>query len=264
MSSLTAAPSTALAIDWEGTLEDSLNPVIDFVPKLLVFLVILFIGWLIAKAVAKFLGIVLQRVGFTTLLSKAGADRALTSASVNPLDIICKLAYYFILLIALQLALSAFGPSNPVSEIVNDIVRWLPQAVVAIVIVVIAGAVANAVKDLLTGVLGGVSYGPLLAKIASGFIVALGVIAALNQIGIGLSVTMPVLIAVLATVGGILVVGVGGGLIAPMRDRWERWLDQLASETAGNGTHVDPAAASYGTGPGATPTPPPPPPSAGY
>lgn len=269
MSSLNAAPRTALAIDWEGILEDSLNPVIDFVPKLLVFLVVLFIGWLIAKGVAKFLRIVLQRVGFTTLLSKAGADSALASASINPLDVICKLAYYFILLIALQLALSAFGPTNPVSEIVNDIVRWLPQALVAIVIVIIAAAVANAVKDLLTGVLGGVSYGRLLAKIVSGFIIALGVIAALNQIGIGLSVTMPVLIAVLATVGGILVVGVGGGLIAPMRDRWERWLDQLAAETAGNGNHVDaPATSSSATppSPGTPPTAPPPPPapSSGY
>jgi hypothetical protein len=37
-------------------------------------------------------------------------------------------------------------------------------------------------------------------------------------------VTMPVLITVLATVGGIAVVGLGGGLIVPMRQRWERWL----------------------------------------
>lgn len=56
-------------------------------------------------------------------------------------------------------------------------------------------------------------------------------IAALNQVGIGLSVTLPVLIAVLATVGGILVVGVGGGLIGPMRQRWEGWLGQLEEDT---------------------------------
>ena len=42
-------------------------------------------------------------------------------------------------------------------------------------------------------------------------IVGLGVIAALNQIGVATTVTTPVLIAVLATGGGVIVVGVGGG-----------------------------------------------------
>jgi len=240
--------ATALSIDWDGEFSDSIGSVIDFVPKLVVFLIVLFIGWIVAKAVAKFLGVVLQRVGFTKVLTKAGADQALGSAGIEPISLITKLAYYFIFLIALQLALSAFGPSNPVSEIVNDIVRWLPRALVAIVIVVIAAAVANAVKDILGDALGSVSYGSLLTKIVSGFIIALGVIAALNQIGIGLSVTLPVLIAVLGTIGGILVVGVGGGLIGPARVRWERWLGQLETESA-NARHAAPAAGAAGQAP---------------
>ena len=235
---MTTPSISPLSIDWSGIFSDNLTNVLNFVPKLIVFLVVLFIGWLIAKAVAKGLGLLLQRVGFTKLLTKAGADQALAAAQIKPIDLITKLIYYFVLLIALQLALSAFGPTNPVSRIVDDILNWLPKALVAIVIVVIAGAVANAVRDVLGATLGGVSYGGLLARIAGIFIVALGVIAALNQVGIGLSVTLPVLIAVLATVGGILVVGVGGGLIVPMRTRWEGWLTQLAADTKGNGTRA--------------------------
>lgn len=112
----------------------------SFVPKLLIFLAVLLIGWIIAKAVSKFLGIILEKSGFTRLLDRAGADDVLANASIDPVGLITKLAYYLILLIALQLALTAFGPSNPVS------------------------AVANAVKDILTASLGGVSYGPLLAR----------------------------------------------------------------------------------------------------
>jgi hypothetical protein len=70
----------------------------------------------------------------------------------------------------------------------------------------------------------------VLANIASIFIIALGVIAALSQIGVAVAVTLPVLITVLATVGGILVVGVGGGLIRPMQQRWERWLARAEEE----------------------------------
>ena len=54
-------------------------------------------------------------------------------------------------------------------------------------------------RELIVGTLGGLSYGKLLANLASVFILGLGVIAALNQVGIATTVTTPVLIAVLAT-----------------------------------------------------------------
>jgi hypothetical protein len=245
---------STLSIDWGGIFGDNLSKVISFVPKLLIFLVVLFIGWIIAKAVSKLLGKVLEKVGFTKLLNKAGADDALASADIRPIELLVKLAYYFILLIALQAAFSISGVSGPVGDIVNQIIGWLPKVFVAIVIVVIAGAVANAVKDILASSLGGVSYGALLSKVASGFIIALGIIAALNYVGIGTTVTLPVLVAVLATVGGILVVGVGGGLIGPMSRRWDGWLDQLSADTKGNGTR---AAGSSTVSPGVAPQTPP-------
>ncbi len=95
---------------------------------------------------------------------------------------------------------------------------------------VVASAIAAAVRDLLSNSLSGLSYGRLLANLASIFILGLGVIAALNQIGIALTVTLPVLITILATLGGILVVGVGGGLIKPMQGRWENYLQKADEE----------------------------------
>lgn len=44
------------------------------------------------------------------------------------------------------------------------------------------------------------------------------------------AVTTPVLITVLATIGGILIVGVGGGLIGPMSRRWEGYLAKAEAE----------------------------------
>jgi hypothetical protein len=261
---------TTQAIDWDGIWGDTVGSVINFLPNLLIFLVVLLIGWLVAKAVSKGLEMLLDRVGFNRMLSRSGAERTLQAAQIDVGSLISKLVYYFILLIALQLALTAFGPANPVSQIVDDIVSWLPNAFVAIVIVIIAAAVANAVRDILEATLGGLSYGPLLAKIVAWSIVALGVIAALNQVGIGLSVTLPVLIAVLATIGGILVVGVGGGLVGPMRARWEDWLDTLESDAkraketapAAGGSHAAQPTSPQPTTPQPT-TPPPstPPPS---
>lgn len=68
---------------------------------------------------------------------------------------------------------------------------------------------------------------------ASIVMVALGVIAALNQLGIAAAVTKPVLYTVLLTCGAIIAIGVGGGLIKPMQIRWERMLAAAERETNG-------------------------------
>lgn len=217
------------AVDFGQGISNAWSTIATFVPKLLAFLVILFIGWLIAKGLAKVVDKVLERVGFDRVVERGGIDRMMSSSKYDASDIIAKLVYYAVLLIALQMAFGVFG-DNPVSAMLTGIVAFLPRAVVAIVIVVVAGAVARAVRDLVTGALGGLSYGNLVGTIASVFIWGLGVIAALNQIGVATTVTMPVLITVLATLGGIAVVGLGGGLIRPMQQRWEGWLGRAEQE----------------------------------
>jgi hypothetical protein len=208
---------------------DALRAVITFLPKLAVFLVILLIGWLIAKAVRKLVDVALERVGFDRAVERGGVKRALEQSKYDASGLIAALVYYAVLLITLQFAFGVFGP-NPVSNLLAQIVGWLPRAIVAIVIVVVAAAVANALRELVGSALGGLSYGQLVARIVQVFVLALGVIAALNQIGVATAVTTPVLIAVLATVGGVIVVGVGGGMIHPMQQRWDRWLNRAEEE----------------------------------
>jgi hypothetical protein len=217
------------AVDFGQGISNAWSTIATFVPKLLAFLVILFIGWLIAKALSKVVDKVLERVGFDRVVERGGINRMMAGSEYDASDIIAKIVYYAVLLIALQMAFGVFG-DNPVSAMLTGIVAWLPRAVVAIIIVVVAGAIARAVRDLVAGALSGLSYGNVLSTVASVFIWGLGIIAALNQIGVATSVTTPVLITVLATIGGIAVVGIGGGLIGPMRHRWEGWLDRAEAE----------------------------------
>jgi len=230
--------STLAAVDFGQGVTDAWRAVATFVPSLVMFLVILLIGWLIAKALAKLVEKVLNRVGFTRLAERGGLRTMLARTHFDAAGLIAKLVYYAVLLITLQIAFGVWGP-NPVTALLTEIVTWLPQAVVAIIIVVIAGAIAHAVRDLIGSALGGLSYGRVLGVLAAVFIWGLGIIAALNQIGVATTVTTPVLIAVLATVGGTLVVGVGGGLVRPMQQRWEGWLDRAESEVPAAKAHAE-------------------------
>jgi hypothetical protein len=221
--------TSSMAIDFQQGFSDAWSSVATFVPKLAGFLVILLIGWIVAKVVAAIVNRVLERVGFDRLVERGGIKQMMSRSRYDASDLLAKLAYYAILLIALQLGFGVFGP-NPVSDMLNGIVAWLPRAAVAIVIVVIAAAIAHAVRDIVTNMLGGLSYGTMLGRFAAVFIWGVGIIAALNQIGVATSVTMPILITVLATVGGILVVGIGGGMVRPMQQRWDGWLSNIEEE----------------------------------
>ncbi|MFT7836755.1 hypothetical protein Q5530_11445 [Saccharothrix sp. BKS2] len=230
--------ATLAAIDLSQGISDAWRAVATFVPKLVGFLLILLIGFFIAKFLAKAVDKVLERVGFDRVVERGGVKQALARSKYDASDIIAKLVYYAVLLITLQVAFGAWGP-NPVSTLLTGIVAWLPRAAVAIIIVVVAAAVARAVKDLVGNALGGLSYGRVLATTASVFVIGLGVIAALNQIGVATTVTMPVLITVLATVGGIAVIGVGGGLVRPMQQRWEQWLSRAEHEVPQARAHAE-------------------------
>ncbi|WP_328646714.1 hypothetical protein OHS58_48360 [Amycolatopsis sp. NBC_00348] len=208
------------------------NLVATFVPKLVGFLIILLIGWLIAKAVSKGLSLVLGKVGFGKLIEKTGLSASIGQQKIDAAGILVKLVYYFILLIALQLAFGVFGPTNPVSQLLNDIIAFLPRIVVALVLIVVAAAIAKVVRDVVTSAMSGRPAGRYLATGAYWLIMAFGIIAALGQVNIATAITGPVLIAVLATIGGVIVVGFGGGLIKPAQDRWRGWMANMQQQLA--------------------------------
>ena len=107
-----------------------------------------------------------------------------------------------------------------------------PRLFAAVLIVIVAAWIAGWVRDFFAEALSGLSYGRTIATVAQVVVLLFGIVAALNQIGVGNAVTLPLIITVLATIGGILVVGLGGGLIKPMQHRWERILNRAETETS--------------------------------
>ncbi|MDQ4489397.1 hypothetical protein RBS60_04190 [Sinomonas sp. ASV486] len=222
------------------SLTAGLAEVARFVPQLLLFLVILIVGLLVAKAIANGLSRLLTKIGFDRWVERGGVKRALAGSNLDASTIVSKIIYYALVLFVLQFAFGVFGP-NPVSTLLAAIIGFLPKVVVAIIIVIVSAAIAAAVKTLIQGSLGGLSYGKTLANIASIFIIGIGIIAALNQVDIAVTVTTPILIAVLAAIVGVVIVGVGGGLIKPMSQRWERYLSRAENEAPRVKAHAEAA-----------------------
>jgi hypothetical protein len=210
-----------LAVDFQGGVSSAWSNVITFVPKLAAALLIILAGYLIAKVIARVLDNVLERVGFDRAVERGGLRQALAKSKYDPSDIIAKLAFWLIFLVALQLAFGVFGP-NPISDLLTGLIAYLPNVLVAIVIIVVAAAVAKAVTDLLANLLSGVAGGALMAKGAGIAVLVFGVFAALDQLDIAPRIVTGLWYAILAIVVGSAVVAIGGGGIRTMQRYWER------------------------------------------
>jgi hypothetical protein len=210
-----------LAVDFQGGVTSAWSNVITFVPKLAAALLIILVGYLLAKVIASVLDKVLERVGFDRAVERGGLKQALSRSKYDPSDIIAKLAFWLIFLVSLQIAFGVFGP-NPISDLLQGLIAYLPNVLVAIVIIVVAAAIAKAATDLLTSLLSGVSGGQVMAKGAGIAVLVFGAFATLDQLQIAPRIVTGLWYALLAIVVGSSVVAIGGGGIKTMQRYWER------------------------------------------
>jgi hypothetical protein len=210
-----------LAVDFQGGIENAWSNVAAFVPKLAAALVIVLVGYLVARAVASILDKVLERVGFDRLVERGGVRQVLARSKYDPSDILAKLVFWTIMLFVLQLAFGVFG-SNPISDLLRGLIAYLPNIFVAILIIVVAAAIARAVTDLLANLLGAMQGGQLIAKGAGIAILVFAAFAALDQLQIAPRIVTGLWYAILAAVVGSTIVAVGGGGIRAMQRYWER------------------------------------------
>ncbi len=223
--------SAMLALDLETPVREGFTTFTTFIPKLLGFLLILVLGYFIAKVIAKLVDKGLEKAGFDRAVERGGIKQALAKSSYDASDIVAKLVFFAIFIWFLSAAISALGIAA-LTEPLAAFIALIPKILVAIVLVVIGAALAGTAKSFISNALGGLSYGNLLASAAAVLIMFGFLKSALDQVGIATTVTTPLLYTVFAAVAGVVIVGVGGGLIKPMQGRWENMLTKADQEKA--------------------------------
>jgi hypothetical protein len=183
------------------------------IPKVIGFVVILAIGWLIAGLLATAVAAVLRAVKFNDLAQRSGFAGFVQQMGIrtDAAGALASLAKWFVRLIVLVVAFDALG-LPAVSQVLQQLLLWLPNLVVALVVLVLAGLAANAVHGLVRGATAQAGLGnpDLLATIARGAVWAFAVVIAVNQLGIATTLVNTLF---MATVGALaLALGLAFGL----------------------------------------------------
>ena len=138
----------------------------------------------------------------TELLRRAGADRLFAehggevygpqSKRVKPSLVLGELVKWLIRIVFLVAAANVLGMTQ-VSELLNQILLWIPNLIVAAVILLLAPLLGRFVRGAIEVGAGemGFTNAPLLGRLAEIAIMAFAVIVAINQIGIAATWSTP-------------------------------------------------------------------------
>src|SRR5688572_3022514 len=205
------------AINVGDSVQTGLDGFFGFLPKLLGFLVILAIGWIIAKVVK---GIV------TKLLQKVGVDRALHSGTagqyvdkvapdVRPSRLIGSLAFWFLFLGAVAIAVSQLGIAA-LENFVAAIGAYIPNIIAAVLIFLVAGVIAAAVGGLVARTMGDTPTGKVVGSVVPALVMAIATFMILNQLQIATEIVTITYAALLgaAALAMALAFGLGGRPLA--------------------------------------------------
>jgi hypothetical protein len=217
--------------EFRDGLEEAWRNIAEFLPTFVGFLLILIVGYFVAKLIARIVDRVLERVGFDRAVERGGVGRALGRSKYDASSLLSRIVFYALMLFVLQLAFGLFDP-NPVSDLIQGVIAYLPKIFAAILIVVVGAAIAAGVKEIVEASIGGLSYGRTLAFLAGGAVLFITFFAALNQLEIAQEVFNGLYFAVLAIIVGSAIVAVGGGGIRTMQRYWERAATRAEEESS--------------------------------
>ena len=238
------------AVEISDSLQQGLDELIAFLPRLIGFLIILVIGWLIARVVKALVVKALHGVGVDRALSggSAGPYVARAMPDARPSEVIGTVAFWFLFLGALAIAVSQLG-IDALDNFLQAIVAYLPNIVVAILIFVIAGALAAAASGLVSRTLGDTATGKIAGTAAPVLIMGIATFMILDQLNIAPAIVEITYVALLGSValGMAIAFGLGGRDVAARlledaygQGRAQR--DELRQRRAARTIHGEPGA----------------------
>ena len=205
------------AVNVGDSVQQALNSFFAFLPKLIGFLLILAIGFIVAKVVKTVVTKALQKVGVDRALHQGSIGQQVDKVApgVKPSSTIGTIAFWFLFLGAVAIAVSQLG-IPALDNFIAAIGAYLPNIVVALLIFVVAAAISAAVGGLAAKVMGDTPTGKVVGSVVPVLVMAIATFMILNQLQIApeiVTITYGALIGA-AALALALAFGLGGRDVA--------------------------------------------------
>jgi len=217
-------------IEWENLIvvpvREMLTKIMAYLPVLLGALVILVVGWLVAKAIRRIVDWLLKTVRFDMMADKSGISEVLRKGNLKTTarEVVSGLVYWLIMIMVFVMVVNALGLPKA-SDILASLFAYIPKVIAALFVLVVAMFLANFVSGIVRTAAGNANLPnpDIFAGISRWAIIIFAVTISLGELGIG---TVLVTATFNIILGGIVLAlaiafGLGG------KDAAARYLDEL-------------------------------------
>jgi hypothetical protein len=211
---------------FKASLAGALNTFLSAIPRIFGFAVVLIVGWIISSLLARGVEALLHAVRFNDLARRSGLADFVQKMGVreDSSGVIANIVKWFVRLITLVVAFDTLG-LPAVSNVLDQLLLWLPNLIVALVVLVIGGLAANALSRLVRGASAeaGFTNPDVLATVARVAVWGFAIVVAITQLGIATTLINTLVIGIIGAMA--LAFGLAFGLGG--RDRAAQLLDSI-------------------------------------
>jgi Conserved TM helix len=212
-----------------GSFRDAFSMILSAIPRILGFIVIVAIGWFISSILARAVTGLLRAIRFDELMQRSGIGDFLNKMGTgsDPAGMVAGLVKWIVRIVVLLVAFDVLG-LPAVSDVMRQLLLWLPNLVVAIFVLFIGGIAARALGNIVRGATAeaGFANPETLSNVTKTTVWAFAIVVAINQLGIATNLITTLFtgfVAALAIALG-LAFGLGGRDLASRS--LENWYDQ--------------------------------------
>jgi hypothetical protein len=197
-----------------------------FLPRLILALFILLIGWMLAKAIRLLVVKGLRAINFYVLTERAGIDRFLSQGGIrmDTIGIIGTLIYWLVVLASVMIAFNSLGLTN-VTELVGRVTLFIPKVIVAVLILALGAYFARFIENTILAYSRniGLEDAEFLGRFARYAVLVFVVMIALEQVDVASELVRQSFLIVLAGVVFALALAFGLGAQYRVSELIEKW-----------------------------------------
>jgi len=218
------------ALEWENLIADPVRQmlarILGYLPILLGALVILIVGWIVARAIRRILDWLLKTIRFDTLADKAGISAILRKGDlkISAREVVSSLVYWLVIIMVLVMVVNALGLPKA-SDVLASLFAYVPNVIAALLVLVVAMFLASFVSGIVHTAAGNANLPrpEIFAGVSRWAIIIFAVTISLGELGIA---TLLVTTTFNIILGGVclalaLAFGLGG------KDAAARYLEEL-------------------------------------
>jgi small-conductance mechanosensitive channel len=189
-------------------------PIAAFIPRLLGALLVVVIGFVVAKVLDTLLSKLLAKIGLDRLVAGTGVNKLLgrVGMRIPASALIGKIVYWFVLLVFLVSAAESLGLAR-VSAVLDMLALYVPKVFGAALILLGGVLLAQLVSGLVRGAAEGVGleYAAGLGRIAQGLVIIISISVAIGQLEVKTELLNYVIAIALISVGLAVALALGLG-----------------------------------------------------